>query len=635
MYRFVGFNEDMTGGLEMQSAMVNWPTVSKWLGNCQSKHIKTSYEQSVQPPPTGFRVIDTERKCVMDAPPECEYATLSYVWGDRKSAGLEATTDNIAALQEEGSLLHAEIPLTIQDAMIACTHLGIRYLWADRLCIPQDKAAAEEALQQINAMAGIYGRSLVTLVAMAGSNASHGLPGVSTVKRNYRISFSTQGVYVLRQTEGYHDLVHDSNWATRGWTFQEALLSPRMLLFSDYGVFFECLHDKAIQDEDPNVRLHRGSDQPRFHLSSLYQNLVKAFSQRSLSFESDILRAFSGVLHAKYRKNHYFGLPFRKFNSAILWIPDRAISWTAEMELYRPRNSPEGSVFPSWSWASVTEEVEFLYAAHLAPLVAWAIPASDSGRSTLQILPHGSGEECKPKDDMCFALGIAVAWKKGCFRGPIPAALNFNATWAQYESIIQPRWSTFDAFYDDVHDMVNGIPRDVKIKFPASLVDRVNGAPGMAYTPFLRLQPVYLTEADIISRRPKLRDERGNTIAWYVSYGADEDKLSTNAPTITDEGLYLDVIALSMCMGRLSDLQWPHLDEYENGNAYGRENIIMRDCAGAPLYQGKGETDACILKVYLMVLETQHGISRRVGIAEAFLNVWADANPQFGSFIIE
>lgn len=44
-------------------------------------------------------------------------------------------------LEEPGSLLVSDVPLTFKDAMMACARLGIPYLWIDRLCITQDDDA--------------------------------------------------------------------------------------------------------------------------------------------------------------------------------------------------------------------------------------------------------------------------------------------------------------------------------------------------------------------------------------------------------------------------------------------------------------------------------------------------------------
>lgn len=75
-------------------------------------------------PPTGFRLVDTEQGCVVEAPsphsPLAKYATSSYVWGARATTHLQAEKSIIGRLMQRYYLLHHDIPRTIRDAITAC-----------------------------------------------------------------------------------------------------------------------------------------------------------------------------------------------------------------------------------------------------------------------------------------------------------------------------------------------------------------------------------------------------------------------------------------------------------------------------------------------------------------------------------
>ena len=67
-------------------------------------------------------MIDCENRTVIEAPPGCRYAALSYVWGDT-----QADEDDIS----DGMPLKSA-PLVIEDSMAATLALGLRFLWVDR-----------------------------------------------------------------------------------------------------------------------------------------------------------------------------------------------------------------------------------------------------------------------------------------------------------------------------------------------------------------------------------------------------------------------------------------------------------------------------------------------------------------------
>jgi hypothetical protein len=79
-----------------------------------------------------------------------------------------------------------------------------------------------------------------------------------------------------------------------------------------------------------------------------YRKIVEAYTQRELSYPSDILNAFirvDAVLARQLKTSMIQGLPKRYFLRTMLWGP-------AEAVLLKTRDSEKGEVvFPTWSWA--------------------------------------------------------------------------------------------------------------------------------------------------------------------------------------------------------------------------------------------------------------------------------------------
>lgn len=126
-----------------------------------------------------------------------------------------------------GALQIASLPHTIRDAISWTSALNERYLWVDCLCVVQDAdtSAMDHVLQ---AMRHIYATAELTTVAANGSHANFGLPGFGQLSES-----DTRGPNDdTRKRENHWIWPTYSTWNSRGWTFQEALYSRRLLIFS-------------------------------------------------------------------------------------------------------------------------------------------------------------------------------------------------------------------------------------------------------------------------------------------------------------------------------------------------------------------------------------------------------------------
>ena len=88
--------------------------------DCVTNHGHTcSLQQGRQP--LHLRVIDCNTRTVVNAPADCDFVALSYVWG--KACGVQ-----------EQDITH-DVPLTVEHSIYVTVELGFQYLWIDRYVI--------------------------------------------------------------------------------------------------------------------------------------------------------------------------------------------------------------------------------------------------------------------------------------------------------------------------------------------------------------------------------------------------------------------------------------------------------------------------------------------------------------------
>jgi hypothetical protein len=348
----------------IRSDIVDYGKISEWLEFCEKHHTEGCCEAE-KVTLSGFRLIDCQTRCIVPAPQDCEYIALSYVWGNRP----EEPQNTIDVL---GSLA----PLVIEDAIMVATNLDVRYLWVDRYCIDQN---SEEKDHQIRNMDLIYRGAKLTIIAAAGEDPSFGLPGVSSTKRTPQPMLQVKGHLLISSLPDPSVELSSSKWASRGWTYQEGLLSRRRLVFTRSQVLFQCMNMHCWETISTPLHILHTKDLKRFRdgisgcrafpprgigksLTDVVQRIGE-YSQKDLSFEHDALNAILGVLHAFKRAgvlaHHISGIPsvtllrshhqpqlakkpLESLAAGLSWVAD---SKNENSYLKRRKN------FPSWSWA--------------------------------------------------------------------------------------------------------------------------------------------------------------------------------------------------------------------------------------------------------------------------------------------
>lgn len=150
---------------------------------------------------------------------------------------------------------------------------------------------------------------------------------------------------------------------SRGWTYQEGLLSKRRIFFAKEQVYFECdarhcfestgpSFDEVVWESSQKSRVFairgkaiRGAD---------FYKTINEYSGRTFTYESDILNGVWGVLRTFRERahpvRHYWGIPLFSTPSS-----DDCISGFA-WDLLKPAQRRVG--FPSWSWTGWLGQVK-------------------------------------------------------------------------------------------------------------------------------------------------------------------------------------------------------------------------------------------------------------------------------------
>lgn len=346
---------------------IDYDMVKSWLGFCASNHSKLCTTGSL-PSISGFRVIDCSSRQIIlwDQRQHDEYVTLSYIWG--------ATSEEFAS---NCNILPQKLPLLIEDSFRVTQNLGFKYLWIDRYCVPQHDSLDKHI--QIQNMGVIYQHSALTLIAASSRSPLDGLPGVSysCSRPQPHIQIGEHNLFISYDVE-YE--VRNSNWNTRGWTYQEGLRSRRRLVFTRTQVYFQCTSMCCAESLDiPLSSLHTADLQrfrddidvpmafPRREVGRKLDDLperIKEYSTRAFTFKRDRLDAFKGILavfeNMKPPIGNLLGLPLYPAPSKMLALT-AGLSWVVHS--FKKGDVRRLNTFPSWTWLGweFRSEIPWLY----------------------------------------------------------------------------------------------------------------------------------------------------------------------------------------------------------------------------------------------------------------------------------
>ncbi|KAK0719331.1 heterokaryon incompatibility protein-domain-containing protein [Lasiosphaeris hirsuta] len=418
---------DIVGGYNERDAGSSHQTVASiksWIDKCRhhydcSRTFSGSEKIDIAGSPLPTRCIYVTK--ADDGSPKFElqytagkvsqYVTLSHRW-TAETGTVSTTQENIAERLRGTGLDTSNLPPLFTDVLTLVANLDIPYVWIDSLCIIQNDASdwSTEAVR----MGDYYQRSVFTFAcsdARPGTLFNQAGPSdirAPLIQMPYRDPSGKQhGYFYLHKQnimERYENAVAKSELLTRGWVFQEWILSRRIICYTSSGLFFLCQSrsprteigqlikpelillqplssnehsgDKhadekyslknSLVDHGPSVPSRRDVN---MEAHADWEHLVEAYSGLHLTCPSkDRLVALSGIADefAHSLRKRYTSIlrpeddadvltaPIRTY-VAGLWLSSiqRGLVWE-QVQKGRHERIP---TIPTWSWASISTQV--------------------------------------------------------------------------------------------------------------------------------------------------------------------------------------------------------------------------------------------------------------------------------------
>lgn len=325
-----------------------------------------------------FRALDVRTGEVVALDSPAPFVALSYVWGHFKNTERrKVRSDSSRSSRSVVWVVDIDSqPATIRDAASLVRELGQKYLWIDAICIDQSDPTDKGEI--VSKMDAIYGAAYLTIVAADGEDSNAGLrrlkPDPRYPERPINVRVAGKLISFLDITHTYESALRETVWNTRGWTYQEMMLSRTVVVFTDEQVFF---HSRGHRERESCtlMRSHPPSDSGSSEVSSqrrrtamkwtpeelvtigkfstqlqmrvTYNTAVQNFTERFLTYHEDRLDAFRGVLNGLV-PNEQSALTTYALSGLAQWGP---LDWMINGPTHRIRHDASGRrALPSWSW---------------------------------------------------------------------------------------------------------------------------------------------------------------------------------------------------------------------------------------------------------------------------------------------
>ena len=295
---------------------------------------------------------------------------------------------------QPAALILKTLPRTLEDAIFVTTQLGERYLWIDAICIDQSNEA--EKSEQLALMGDIYRAGLATIIPACSDSVHCGIPGVvSGTRYTGQIHHVILNNVLQEVMDPIDTHLRRSRWSRRAWTYQEACLSARCLLFTCEQAYLIC--EEKIQGEayvlktpytgykdGDNWQYPRFDGAPHSWNSCLsfarYAEMINDYTSRALSYSADSLAALSGMLSQLEQETEtsiYQGHPVCDLGRSLLWSVnyDSTTTIAGNIRSVRPEffqrfNDSQyedlliDAAIPTWSWASSRTRLTYFKIGH-------------------------------------------------------------------------------------------------------------------------------------------------------------------------------------------------------------------------------------------------------------------------------
>ncbi|OTA90702.1 hypothetical protein M434DRAFT_47456, partial [Hypoxylon sp. CO27-5] len=245
------------------------------------------------------------------------YIALSHCWGNFMP--IQTTALSLPVFRTQGIHL-GSLPKTFQEAVFITRFLGYSYLWIDSFCIIQHDR--EDWAREAPRMADVYSNSHLTIAAISSADCTGGLFHQNNERQvKYAIKReledgTTIELYVrpaLDHSPYEHGALLPSNplyptpLLNRAWFFQEHVFSRRILFFTNWEIVWQChqlntciCEVRNYRDiaQNPIIRSGLRNELPggnMFRLHSLWASIIRAYTERQLTYDSDKLAALAAI----------------------------------------------------------------------------------------------------------------------------------------------------------------------------------------------------------------------------------------------------------------------------------------------------------------------------------------------------
>jgi hypothetical protein len=371
---------------DAMDSLRTYQQVQRWLNNCRRNHPRCSMNGSflhdaTHPYPTRLLEIHrdkvklVEHLAVPPLAPRSPYAILSYCWGD----GHTMTTTSANLAYHVGGFPWMALPQTIQDAVLVCFRLGIKFIWVDALCVLQD--SPEDWASECARMGDYYSCAVITLSALDASSVHEGFLSsrapLSTA-RLFRSVWDPHGygghpeIWIRQSPPTLGTVMLNAPLSRRGWALQERVLSTRIVHFAKSELLWECLTCSAQEgltelndhrQDCSNIQYSGASDfkralfipSPSDHYNiahgafAIWQRFVVEYSTRKLTRPEDRLPAIAGLARILAERTD------SPYCAGIFGHDLIELAWQEAVTGNPPALAPA----PSWSWARPNSRVKF------------------------------------------------------------------------------------------------------------------------------------------------------------------------------------------------------------------------------------------------------------------------------------
>lgn len=277
------------------------------------------------------------------------------------------------------------MPQNFRDAIIFTRKLNLQYLWIDSICIIQDDR--NDWKIQAAKMHRVYSWAYLTVAATSSKSTHQGFLGtrsgtqerITMPYRSHEDGLIHGNFYLdpqFRRVESGSSEIRGSTCNTRGWTFQERLLSARILHFCERRLCSECRCSDWTEDnlESDGTQqacwLKMESDSSKVWVNRLpekepqrtYQTwylMIRDYTEREFTFDGDVLPAILGLVDEMktiIEDDCFWGLWHGDFPRGLLWCKAEPLdSGTGKGPTYLSK--PSTTRAPSWSWISLNGRI--------------------------------------------------------------------------------------------------------------------------------------------------------------------------------------------------------------------------------------------------------------------------------------